>query len=217
MFHIQTGVGIFPCHNLNCKYENTACKDHFLLQWKMYWHLQTTSDEWVEGPQPHWYAAIGGNMHFTFQQSAYVGATCSTCNWLKWKRWLCWGAYKRACSTHYSSYCMCFSHRHIMTRLACISLCLVVFMMSKASAQGKSIMKTFRLCVCILFIDVIFHSWYVLDCGRKRWLIIWHSCVFNQGGISSCCPKISTTQVHRDLLKSYYEQHRPSCPIHAVV
>uniref|UniRef100_A0A3Q0SIK0 Chemokine interleukin-8-like domain-containing protein n=1 Tax=Amphilophus citrinellus TaxID=61819 RepID=A0A3Q0SIK0_AMPCI len=38
-----------------------------------------------------------------------------------------------------------------------------------------------------------------------------------QGGISSCCQKISNTQVHRDLLKSYYVQQPPSCPLTAVV
>ncbi|KAM9349417.1 monocyte chemotactic protein 1B-like [Symphorus nematophorus] len=38
-----------------------------------------------------------------------------------------------------------------------------------------------------------------------------------QGGIGSCCRILSSTQIHRDSLKNYYIQHRPSCPIHAVV
>ncbi|XP_044074266.1 monocyte chemotactic protein 1B-like [Siniperca chuatsi] len=38
-----------------------------------------------------------------------------------------------------------------------------------------------------------------------------------QGGIGSCCRILSTTQIHRDRLKSYYKQHKPSCPIDAVV
>nr|XP_033507379.1 monocyte chemotactic protein 1B-like [Epinephelus lanceolatus] len=37
------------------------------------------------------------------------------------------------------------------------------------------------------------------------------------GGISSCCRNLSNTQIHRDLLRSYYEQHKPACPIPAVV
>ncbi|XP_057712504.1 monocyte chemotactic protein 1B-like [Corythoichthys intestinalis] len=38
-----------------------------------------------------------------------------------------------------------------------------------------------------------------------------------QGGIPSCCRKISNTQVHRDLLTKYYIQRPPSCPLHVVV
>ncbi|XP_023267242.1 eotaxin-like [Seriola lalandi dorsalis] len=38
-----------------------------------------------------------------------------------------------------------------------------------------------------------------------------------QGGIGSCCRRISNTQVHRELLKSYYVQHQPSCSLHVVV
>ncbi|XP_005721588.1 eotaxin-like [Pundamilia nyererei] len=38
-----------------------------------------------------------------------------------------------------------------------------------------------------------------------------------QGGISSCCQRTSNTQIHRDLLKSYYIQQPPSCSIPAVV
>ncbi|XP_040000290.1 monocyte chemotactic protein 1B-like [Xiphias gladius] len=38
-----------------------------------------------------------------------------------------------------------------------------------------------------------------------------------QGGIASCCRKISSTQVQRDMLKSYYIQHLSSCPVQAVV
>ncbi|XP_042354452.1 monocyte chemotactic protein 1B-like [Plectropomus leopardus] len=38
-----------------------------------------------------------------------------------------------------------------------------------------------------------------------------------QGGIASCCRRLSDTQIHRDNLKSYYEQHKPPCPLHAVV
>uniref|UniRef100_A0A8C7XQE5 Chemokine interleukin-8-like domain-containing protein n=1 Tax=Oryzias sinensis TaxID=183150 RepID=A0A8C7XQE5_9TELE len=41
--------------------------------------------------------------------------------------------------------------------------------------------------------------------------------VSTQGGISSCCLKISRTQVHRDFLKKYYVQYPPSCSKHAVV
>ncbi|KAK9539068.1 hypothetical protein VZT92_004200 [Zoarces viviparus] len=37
------------------------------------------------------------------------------------------------------------------------------------------------------------------------------------GGIASCCRKLTETQVHREQLKSYYEQYKPPCPIHAVV
>nr|QZC92291.1 chemokine (C-C motif) ligand 32 [Sebastes schlegelii] len=38
-----------------------------------------------------------------------------------------------------------------------------------------------------------------------------------KGGIASCCRKLSKTQIHRDLLKSYYKQDTQSCPIYAVV
>eukprot|EP00064_Thunnus_orientalis_P013166 superscaffoldBa00002108_g13203 len=38
-----------------------------------------------------------------------------------------------------------------------------------------------------------------------------------QGGIASCCRKISNTQIHRELLKSYYVQNESSCHLHAVV
>ncbi|KAM6919832.1 monocyte chemotactic protein 1B-like [Lycodopsis pacificus] len=38
-----------------------------------------------------------------------------------------------------------------------------------------------------------------------------------QGGIASCCLKLSRTQVHREQLKSYYKQFKPSCPVHAVI
>ncbi|XP_045907254.1 eotaxin-like [Micropterus dolomieu] len=38
-----------------------------------------------------------------------------------------------------------------------------------------------------------------------------------QGGIGSCCRQITTTQIHRDRLKSYYKQYKPSCPLEAVV
>ncbi|KAK2822254.1 hypothetical protein Q5P01_022319 [Channa striata] len=38
-----------------------------------------------------------------------------------------------------------------------------------------------------------------------------------QGGIASCCRKISTTKVRRELLKNYYVQHQPACPLHVVV
>uniref|UniRef100_A0A8C2XM72 C-C motif chemokine n=1 Tax=Cyclopterus lumpus TaxID=8103 RepID=A0A8C2XM72_CYCLU len=38
-----------------------------------------------------------------------------------------------------------------------------------------------------------------------------------QGGIASCCRELSNTQIQRVLLKSYYKQYTPSCPIHAVV
>uniref|UniRef100_A0A8D2ZRG1 Chemokine interleukin-8-like domain-containing protein n=1 Tax=Scophthalmus maximus TaxID=52904 RepID=A0A8D2ZRG1_SCOMX len=38
-----------------------------------------------------------------------------------------------------------------------------------------------------------------------------------QGGIASCCLKIYSTNVARNLLQSYYIQHRPPCPLQAVV
>ncbi|CAI5641525.1 unnamed protein product [Oreochromis niloticus] len=38
-----------------------------------------------------------------------------------------------------------------------------------------------------------------------------------QDGISSCCQRTSNTQIHRDLLKSYYIQQPPLCSIPAVV
>nr|QZC92288.1 chemokine (C-C motif) ligand 32 [Sebastes schlegelii] len=38
-----------------------------------------------------------------------------------------------------------------------------------------------------------------------------------KSGIPSCCRKLSETQIHRDLLKTYYKQDKPSCPINAVV
>ncbi|KAM7379166.1 hypothetical protein PAMP_004736 [Pampus punctatissimus] len=38
-----------------------------------------------------------------------------------------------------------------------------------------------------------------------------------QGGIASCCRRLSSTQIHRELLRSYYIQHKSPCPIHAVV
>lgn len=40
---------------------------------------------------------------------------------------------------------------------------------------------------------------------------------FFKGGIGSCCRKVTETQISRDLLKSYYVQRTPSCPIVAVV
>ncbi|XP_030608788.1 monocyte chemotactic protein 1B-like [Archocentrus centrarchus] len=47
-------------------------------------------------------------------------------------------------------------------------------------------------------------------------VLLTHECSA-QGGISSCCQKISNTHVHRDLLTSYYVQQPPSCPLTAVV
>ncbi|XP_071347728.1 monocyte chemotactic protein 1B-like [Trachinotus anak] len=38
-----------------------------------------------------------------------------------------------------------------------------------------------------------------------------------QGGIASCCRRISNTQIHREMLRSYYVQRRPACHLHAVV
>ncbi|XP_060941069.1 monocyte chemotactic protein 1B-like [Limanda limanda] len=38
-----------------------------------------------------------------------------------------------------------------------------------------------------------------------------------QGGIASCCRKTSSRQFHRDLLKSYYVQEQPACPLQVVV
>ncbi|XP_053186131.1 monocyte chemotactic protein 1B-like [Scomber japonicus] len=38
-----------------------------------------------------------------------------------------------------------------------------------------------------------------------------------QGGIASCCRKVSKTQIHREQLMSYYVQHKTSCPLRAVV
>ncbi|GAA6234890.1 eotaxin-like [Lates japonicus] len=38
-----------------------------------------------------------------------------------------------------------------------------------------------------------------------------------QGGLASCCLTISSTQIHRNMLKSYYIQSQPSCQLHAVV
>ncbi|XP_060899660.1 monocyte chemotactic protein 1B-like [Labrus mixtus] len=48
-------------------------------------------------------------------------------------------------------------------------------------------------------------------------LTIMLSTASGQGGISSCCRIVTSTQVHRDRLKSYYKQFKTSCPIHAVV
>ncbi|XP_038127837.1 monocyte chemotactic protein 1B-like [Cyprinodon tularosa] len=39
----------------------------------------------------------------------------------------------------------------------------------------------------------------------------------SQGGISTCCLKISGTKVHRDFLKSYYKEDSSSCTQNAVV
>ncbi|XP_077470836.1 monocyte chemotactic protein 1B-like [Stigmatopora argus] len=41
--------------------------------------------------------------------------------------------------------------------------------------------------------------------------------VLAQGGLPSCCRKISKTQVHQDLLTKYYIQRPPSCPLRVVV
>ncbi|XP_029309667.1 monocyte chemotactic protein 1B-like [Cottoperca gobio] len=38
-----------------------------------------------------------------------------------------------------------------------------------------------------------------------------------KGGIANCCRRLSTTQIQRDGLKSYYKQYKSACPIHAVV
>uniref|UniRef100_A0A3Q2PY59 Monocyte chemotactic protein 1B n=1 Tax=Fundulus heteroclitus TaxID=8078 RepID=A0A3Q2PY59_FUNHE len=38
-----------------------------------------------------------------------------------------------------------------------------------------------------------------------------------QGGISTCCLKITGTKVHRDLLRKYYVEDPSSCTQHAVV
>ncbi|XP_033993371.1 monocyte chemotactic protein 1B-like [Trematomus bernacchii] len=38
-----------------------------------------------------------------------------------------------------------------------------------------------------------------------------------QGGIASCCRKLSKTQVQRENLMDYYKQNKSACPINAVV
>ncbi|XP_056277662.1 monocyte chemotactic protein 1B-like [Pseudoliparis swirei] len=38
-----------------------------------------------------------------------------------------------------------------------------------------------------------------------------------QGGIASCCLKLSDTEIQRVRLKSYYHQYAPPCPIRAIV
>ncbi|XP_061150682.1 C-C motif chemokine 2-like [Syngnathus typhle] len=38
-----------------------------------------------------------------------------------------------------------------------------------------------------------------------------------QGGLPSCCRKISDTHVRRDLLTKYYVQRPPACSLHVVV
>uniref|UniRef100_A0A3Q3LBT0 C-C motif chemokine n=1 Tax=Mastacembelus armatus TaxID=205130 RepID=A0A3Q3LBT0_9TELE len=38
-----------------------------------------------------------------------------------------------------------------------------------------------------------------------------------QGGIASCCRKVSKTTLHREMVRSYYIQYEPSCPLEAVV
>ncbi|XP_041658422.1 C-C motif chemokine 2-like [Cheilinus undulatus] len=37
------------------------------------------------------------------------------------------------------------------------------------------------------------------------------------GGTASCCRALTSTQLHRDRLQSYYKQHKSTCPIDAVV
>nr|XP_020471617.1 monocyte chemotactic protein 1B-like [Monopterus albus] len=38
-----------------------------------------------------------------------------------------------------------------------------------------------------------------------------------QGGIGMCCRKISGTEISQELLKRYYIQQKPPCPLRAVV
>ncbi|XP_014856626.1 PREDICTED: eotaxin-like [Poecilia mexicana] len=38
-----------------------------------------------------------------------------------------------------------------------------------------------------------------------------------QGGISTCCMKFTSTKVHRELLKSYYQEDKSSCRLQAIV
>ncbi|XP_014331459.2 C-C motif chemokine 2-like [Xiphophorus maculatus] len=38
-----------------------------------------------------------------------------------------------------------------------------------------------------------------------------------QGGISTCCMKFSGTKVHREMLRSYYQEDKSSCSLQAVV
>ncbi|XP_049603916.1 monocyte chemotactic protein 1B-like [Syngnathus scovelli] len=42
-------------------------------------------------------------------------------------------------------------------------------------------------------------------------------CVLADGGLASCCRKISDTHVHRGLLTKYYVQRPPACSLHVVV
>ncbi|TNN78164.1 C-C motif chemokine 2 [Liparis tanakae] len=48
-------------------------------------------------------------------------------------------------------------------------------------------------------------------------LIIVASTASAQGGMASCCRKFSNTEIQRVLLKSYYKQYTPACPICAIV
>ncbi|XP_076001007.1 monocyte chemotactic protein 1B-like [Genypterus blacodes] len=48
-------------------------------------------------------------------------------------------------------------------------------------------------------------------------LLIMLSRTSAQGGTGNCCLKTYNTAVQRDLLKTYYNQSRLSCPIQAVV
>lgn len=73
--------------------------------------------------------------------------------------------------------------------------------------------------MCILLIYVIYKVLYylILDCGNDDDDDTNGVLCLYSGGIASCCRAISTTQIHRDLLESYYVQHEIPCLLNAVV
>lgn len=67
----------------------SACK------WNMFWHPQTTADEWVEGARTAPVSCCRRKRAVCFPAVCVsVGAACSTCRRLKWLYRLRWWGYK---------------------------------------------------------------------------------------------------------------------------
>lgn len=135
-----------------------ACKDH--LQRKMYWHPQTTGDEWRG--EDH----IGELL--PWQEMCTLLSSCvQTCGCSRLKLQAAWinvlavlVGLKRAvqCRLHIISVLA----RDTMTSLALVLLLIVTIVVPSASAQGKGNRNYFCICIFLVFVLFKVHVFFEL-------------------------------------------------------